>query len=113
MNSTRLSSLHLQKDSIVAQMQTTSKINIYQKLKVKLKDIEKSIAMESGKYNEYTFIKGIEDRIDELKTQKAVFIWEKKDCRNIKRYWQVYDELERLNKAINENQELLRKARSA
>lgn len=105
----RIQGLGLQKESLLLQIRTTHKISEYQKAKEKLKVIEMEIAKENGTFKIYSLVQKLKERIDELETNKARAMIEKKKCENIDRYRKIVDSIELINQSIEYNKQLLKK----
>lgn len=102
-----LNGLRLQREAIFDKMDNCWRISEYQELKKSLGVIEEKIAALSGDYARYMFVKKINERIDELETNRAKKVIEKQKCGNIKKYRKLIDNIAQIDEAIQMNKEQL------
>lgn len=97
-------------ESTKEQMQTTWKITEYQELNEKIRRLEFEIAVALGKVDNYAMVARVRERIDELETNRAKALLQKKSCNNIKEYRKLVNSIELIDQAIDYNRTIIQQA---
>lgn len=79
-------------------------------LKNRLRLVERKLAIETNNYESYSLIIRLNERIEELKTNKAKAQIEKNICNDLGRYRKLVDTINLCDDLIAQNENMIKKA---
>ena len=106
----QVASLLKQKSYLIKRLDECFEPQKYVPLKNRLRLVERKLAIETNNYESYSLIIRLQERIDELKTNKAKAMIEKNDCTDIGRYRKLVDTVNLCDDLIAQNENMIKKA---